>query len=113
MIDTSGITFATDERSIELVKAFKEVYTVSGTENSQVSLIANLANYFKEAAWTTEEGGWKADKVVIQNALMYAILVVQSFIFLIAYIKRLFYVIILAVMAPLVVVYDFFNKSIS
>lgn len=85
----------------------------SNDTSAGVSLIANLSQYFKEAAWTYGNNSWKTDKLVIQNAIMYAILVVQSFIFLIAYVKRLFYVIILAMLAPAVVVYDFFNKSMS
>lgn len=84
----------------------------TGASNPR-SLISNLAQYFKKTSWSYGENSWKASKVVIQNALMYAILVVQSLIFLIAYVKRLFYVILLAVMAPVVVVYDFFNKAIS
>ena len=42
--------------------------------------------------------------------IMYAILVAQSLILFIAYVKRLFYVILLAMMAPVVVVFDFFQK---
>lgn len=94
------------------IEAYSYVIKKEGSKSCD-SLVANLAQYFKETAWSTGGNSWKTDKVVIQNALMYAILVVQSFIFLVAYVKRLFYVIILAMMAPVVVVYDFFNKSIS
>ena len=94
------------------IEAYKYYVKKEGSGSGK-SLIANLAQYFKNAAWTFGSNSWKTDKVVIQNAIMYAILVVQSFIFLIAYVKRLFYVIMLAMMAPAVVVYDFFNKTIS
>lgn len=95
---------------VEEVKAHEE-----GEESmSSTSLIYNLASYFKTNSWgVAGGGGWGTTKVVLQNAIMYAILVVQSFIFLIAYIKRLFFVVILAMMAPAVVVYDFFNKTMS
>lgn len=95
---------------VETVKAHE-----AGDESmSSTSLIYNLASYFKTNSWgITGGGGWGTTKVVLQNAIMYAILVVQSFIFLIAYIKRLFFVVILAMMAPAVVVYDFFNKTMS
>lgn len=78
------------------------------TENSNV--ISTLAKAFKEMAWTNSGTSWKPSKPVIQGALMYAILVAQSLIFFIAYAKRLFYVIILILVAPVVVVYDFFTK---
>ena len=107
------VYFSDKDKTKEVCTSLKETYLLVNKGQSSTSLIANLAQYFKEVAWTTGENSWKTDKVVIQNALMYAILVVQSFIFLIAYIKRLFYVVILAMMAPAVVVYDFFNKSIS
>lgn len=77
---------------------------------SETNIITNLASYFKDAAWSMEEGAWQPNKSVIQNALMYAILVVQSLIFFIAYTKRLFYVVMLILMAPIVVVFDFFTK---
>lgn len=95
---------------VEMVKSHEE-----GEESmSSTSLIYNLASYFKTNSWgVAGGGGWGTTKVVLQNAIMYAILVVQSFIFLIAYIKRLFFVVILAMMAPAVVVYDFFNKTMS
>ncbi|MBR5228130.1 MAG: hypothetical protein IKV94_05805 [Clostridia bacterium] len=77
---------------------------------SRQGIITNLASYFKETSWGMSESGWVANKSVIQNALMYAILVVQSLIFFIAYAKRLFYVILLILVAPIVVVFDFFTK---
>lgn len=93
-------------------KALSDVFDNSvAKQASSVNIFTNLASFFKETAWTTSATGWRANKSVIQNALMYAILVVQSLILFIAYVKRLFYVTILAMMAPIVVVMDFFNKS--
>lgn len=79
-------------------------------------IISDLASYFKYSAIetklsendiaATEETG----KIRIESMLMYAVLVGQSLILFIAYIKRLFYVLILAMMAPIVVVMDFFQK---
>ena len=105
-----------EEHQMEFCKTVVDTHAIHIKKegvSSGKSLIANLAQYFKATAWSMGENSWKSDKIVIQNAIMYAILVVQSFIFLIAYVKRLFYVVILAMMAPLVVVYDFFNKSMS
>ena len=89
------------------------LYEREGASSVQTkSIITSLASYFKTAAWAYEDGGWKPTKAVLENAILYAILVVQSVILLIAYIKRLFYIIILALMAPVVVVYDFAKKLI-
>jgi len=77
------------------------------------NIISTLAKAFKEMAWTNTATSWKPSKPVIQGALLYAILVAQSLIFFISYAKRLFYVIILILMAPVIVVYDFFTKFSS
>lgn len=79
-------------------------------QKSDTSVIYNLATYFKETAFEVSETGWKANKAVIQNAIMYVLLVCYSLVFFISYAKRLFYVIMLILMAPIVVVFDFFMK---
>lgn len=80
------------------------------SKTSETNIIYNLAMYFKETAFTTSETGWVANKTVIQNAIMYVLLVCYSLVFFISYTKRLFYVIMLILMAPIVVVFDFFMK---
>lgn len=100
-----------DEDIYKFSKALCEVQDMYvRKEASQTNVVTNLATYFKQTAYTTSATGWVANKSVIQNALMYAILVAQSLIFFIAYTKRLFYVIMLILMAPVVVVMDFFTK---
>lgn len=79
-------------------------------QKSDTSVIYNLATYFKETSFEVSETGWKASKSVIQNAIMYVLLVCYSLVFFISYTKRLFYVIMLILMAPMVVVFDFFMK---
>lgn len=79
-------------------------------QKSEKSVIYNLATYFKETSFEVSETGWKASKSVIQNAIMYVLLVCYSLVFFISYTKRLFYVIMLILMAPMVVVFDFFMK---
>lgn len=93
-------------------------YFVSKTSSSDattVNIIQDLGDYFKGAAFYADvsNGQWKKNTASIQNAIMYTILVVQSILYFFAYIKRLFYVIILALMAPVMIVYNFFVKSIS
>lgn len=90
-------------------------------------LIANLGYFFKKTAYvyntetTTDENGkevqqvtgWRASKLSVTGALLYAIFVFQSCMYLIMYVKRLFYVIMLSMFGPIVVIYDFFTKSVS
>lgn len=92
--------------------------TSSGEEiagsGQHIRIISDLASYFREnshekvreLATGTKDG----KKIYIQNMIMYAVLVAQSLILFISYIKRLFYVIMLAMIAPIVVVVDFFQK---
>lgn len=77
-----------------------------------------MGEYFKQAAWTyekDEEGvmtGWSPSQLSLQGALMYAIFIVQSMLYFFAYIKRFFFVTILALLAPAIVIYDFLGKAI-
>lgn len=92
----------------------KEKYGVAGT-NVSFSVITTLGEYFKKAAWYTDadNGGWAPNQVSIISAILYTMFVFQSISFFLAYIKRFFYVVILAVLAPFVVLYDFLGKSVS
>lgn len=82
------------------------------------TLIAKMGEYFKQAAWTYEkddEGvmtGWSPTQPSLQGALLYAIFIVQSMLYFFAYIKRFFYVIILSLLAPVMVIYDFLGKVV-
>ena len=108
------------------VKAMISVYdSVNNTEgngqesqNSGVDIIAGLGNYFKEAAYTveTDELGnaksWKRNKVSLIGAILYAIFVFQSIFYFLAYLKRFFFIVVLVIMAPIIVLLDFFRKAI-
>ncbi len=98
----------------------------SSVSNGNVQdIIANLGNFFKKSAYiynsetsTDDNGndtevitGWRASKVSVTGALLYAIFVFQSLVYLIMYVKRMFYVIMLSMFGPIVVIYDFFMKS--
>lgn len=91
-----------------------EYGTVSGKD-----LFTGIGQFFRESAWIykTDKGGnivgWKAGKNNIIATVLYAIFVVQSILFFMAYLKRFFYVTILALFAPLVVVFDFFTKTMA
>lgn len=94
-------------RAMYNAKMYAETGEQAVTTNS---IITGLANYFKTGAFSYEEGGWRPTKVIVVNAVLYTILVIQSVTLLIAFIKRLFYVVVLALMAPIIVVYDFAKK---
>lgn len=87
----------------------------STTTSDSAQVLSNLGDYFYNKA--LEQGG-KTDWFSIQKAapiptVLYLIFVIQSLMFLFAYFKRFFYVVILSVLAPFVVIYDFLGKSIS
>ena len=101
---------------IDELKQLKKIALSKENYGSGTRLFTDLSSYFKENAFVksidsdmrtglSDTGG-----VRIENMLMYAILVAQSIILFIAYVKRLFYIIMLAMFAPVVVVFDFFQK---
>ncbi len=100
-------------------RTFVKKDSSSGSGNSATSLIADLGQYFKNSAWKIEtdkngtKTGWAPNKVSLQGAIIYAIFVIQSLMFFFAYLKRFLYIIILSIMAPLIVIYDFFAKSLA
>ncbi|MCX8074429.1 MAG: hypothetical protein N2749_02440 [Clostridia bacterium] len=107
--------------SEDRVTAMKEYYnlakTYDGLKNGKatdvIMPIATLADYFRKSALVAKEGAIVATKNSVENSIMYTIFVAQSLLFFFAYVKRLFYIIILAIMAPIMVVYDFINKSVA
>ncbi len=76
------------------------------------AVVSGLGEYYSTKA-TEGASGWLA---VFETkpipAVLFTIFVVQSIMFLFAYFKRFFYVIILSLLAPYVVIYDFFRKAI-
>lgn len=69
--------------------------------------VSDLGQYFKAEA--TKD--WSTDTFIA--CVVYSVFVVQSLMFFYAYVKRLFFVVILAVISPFVVIYDFLKKAIS
>ena len=71
--------------------------------------ITQLANYFKLTCYNydDESGGLVIDSINPISVLLYVIFVVQSLLYFFAYMKRLFYIIVLAMMAPIIVTYNF------
>lgn len=101
------------------------ISAAQGGSAKTTDIIANLGQFFKQSAYTytTEETtdstgnkketivGWRATKLSVTGALLYAIFIFQSCMYFIMYVKRLFYVMMLSMFGPIVVIYDFFMKS--
>ena len=87
-----------------------------GSTGEAGKLITNLAEYFKRTSFDMElrstnvTGTKNKGNIKLSNAIMYAVLVAQSLILFISYVKRLFYVLILGLISPAVVAYDFFKR---
>lgn len=92
------------------LQAVKGELTLAGDSEN---IIANLGEFFKQTAWSIDEdeGGWAPTKANVIAAILYTLFVFESIGFFISYIKRLFIVVVLAVLGPFVVIYDFFVKS--
>ena len=78
--------------------------TQAQAAGSSVKTISGLSDVFKKKA----TGDWNTDSFIA--SIIYAVFVIQSLMFFYAYIKRLFYVLILAIISPFVVAYDFLKK---
>lgn len=77
-------------------------------------MITELGAYFKDRAKyiDVEKGDWAPTTTSIPFGLLYAILVIQSLMLFFAYIKRLLYIVILSVIGPIVIVFDYLSKAI-
>ncbi len=83
-------------------------------EPTAEAFISELGQYFKSLAYYVDidGGGWAPDNINVLAAVLYGVLVIQSLLIFVAYLKRFFYVIILSIMGPAVVVFDFMKKLI-
>lgn len=105
--DGSTAFIRTDEDALVDV-AYQAVKYYIIQDFSTEDVISQLADIFRKGAWTWDDSG-KATKYDAIACSLYFILVIQSLMFLFAYIKRLFYVILLSSLGPIVVIYDFFT----
>ena len=91
--------------------------TVGENSTYATQLIADMGIYFKNSAWTYDSDSngnaknWIPNKITLTGATLYSIFIIQSLIYFVQYIKRFFYVIILSLMGPIVVIYDFITKT--
>lgn len=107
-----SLVFYVNEQMVEVASNI----VFEKTQNTQVAVlqgwkadISGMGEYFKnEALKLVDNFGMQ----VFTSALLYAVFIVQSVMFFWSYLKRFFYVIILALIAPFVVIYDFLRKSL-
>ena len=110
--DTFTVLYADSEQEIK-DKASGDVehhmlnaYKIVKAGENVGTIISNLGAEFRNQAYEITQDN-KNDGVVIA-VYLYAIMLIQSIMLLITYIKRVFYILILSVIAPVVVIYDFF-----
>ena len=71
------------------------------------SVVSQLSVYFKINRYT-EEGD-----ISLVGVIVYTIFVFQSIMYFFAYLKRFFYIIVLAFFAPFLVLFDFLSKAVG
>lgn len=92
-------------------------YVYVGDDKKEIdentSPIRNLGEYFRRNVYyvDTEDGDWSSTSFDVINCLLYCIFVLQSCMFLFSYIKRLLYVVVLSLLGPATVVFDYMKKS--
>lgn len=76
--------------------------------------ISSLGDYFRESTWyvDTANGDWAPTSMNVVSSICYGIFIIQSLMFLFAYFKRFFYVLILSLIGPIVVIFDYLSKSV-
>ena len=85
---------------------------ISINSDNDVAVIEQMGDYFSNKAIENVTGVFSLGKANFTAAVLYAVFVVQSIIIFWQYFKRFFYVIILAIIAPFVVIYDFLKKAV-
>lgn len=102
-------------RALSLNRVYAEAYykyvldPSKKTKPGPGETISEMGQFFKNTAWYIDvnKGGWSPTSISVLNTILYGIFIFQSIIFLFAYMKRFFYVVLLSLIGPVVVVYDF------
>jgi len=76
------------------------------------NVLTNLGEFFYTKSFYTDiqDDEWAPSSYSVIPATLFCMFVLQSIMFLFAYFKRMFYVIILSIMGPLTVTFDYFKK---
>lgn len=106
----STLSAYSDMKMIGQFLYYVDVANNKKSANVKSAPVSQLANYFKYSAFEVSGDGIMAKTVNPVFCFLYTIFVFQSLLYFFAYIKRFFYIIILALMAPIVIVYNFVLK---
>lgn len=106
----SAISARTDITMVGQFLYYVDFANNKESKNVKSAPVSQLANYFKYSAFEVSGDGIMAKTVNPVFCFLYTIFVFQSLLYFFAYIKRFFYIIILALMAPIVIVYNFVSK---
>lgn len=93
---------------------FQYVYDKDDKAETGVSnVLSNLGTFFKRNIYYVDvnKGDWSPSTFNAIPCILYCMFIFQSMMFLFSYVKRLFYIIILAIMGPVIVVYDYIMLS--
>lgn len=118
-----SFTFYLNEKMVEVASRIVSSISVdsatvgSGGVTAMNGVVSGMGQYFYDMA--KAQGGEvdlliaKIDKAAPIPTILYLVFLIQSLMFLFSYFKRLFYVAILSIIAPFVVIFDFLGKSVS
>ncbi len=103
-------------RALLFVNAYyKYVYDGEDKDlNNIQTMVANLGKYFRDNIYYTnvKAGEWSPKSFNVIPCILYMIFILQSIMFLFSYVKRLLYVIILALIGPATIIYDYITGSL-
>lgn len=113
-----SFVFYLNEKMVEIASnivktqlATTDQTSIGGTASDTIDkVVSNMGSYFKDKA--DADSIWNAKDAKPVPGILYTMLVIQSLMFLFAYLKRFFYVVILSVIGPFVVIYDFLTKVV-
>lgn len=119
-----SFTFYLNEKMVEVASKIVSTLDTSNTQigtgsaSSTSGVVSGMGQWFYEQALANGEEVnllliIKIDKASPIPTVLYLVFLIQSIMFLFAYFKRVFYVAILAIIAPIVVMYDFLGKAVS
>ena len=111
----NSIIFARTMEKLYAAAYYEYVYEGDDKYTPKASdTISSLGDYFKSSSWyvDTANGDWAPTSMNVVSAVCYGVFIIQSLMLLFAYFKRFFYVVILSLIGPVVVIFDYIGKSI-
>lgn len=106
------------EKHFEKLWKHVQKYYMQDKGNYKEEVFSGMGDFFKGAVtainlYKNKNGEYKVNDFNAVPAILYSIFIIQSIMYFIAYLKRFFFILVLALFAPLVIVYDFLAKTTS